>query len=213
MQESLCPFFLGCRKEFLRLALLHNVAVCHKDYLTGRFAGKRHFMGHHDHRHMILRQLANSFAEIAEKELKNELPTDGEFELIRSYGGQLQHLWEEAMKADAEATGQALTTKAFPAAVVTDVATDPDGGVCLELGTGSVSEICVIFPIGGELHVASGTCFSFYQFSQPISDRLTDNAWREMMGLALNSSGSYNTPAKKTEDWVKDFSYNWRDYN
>ena len=162
---------------------------------------------------MILRQLANSFAEIAEKELKNELPTDGEFELIRSYGGQLQHLWEEAMKADAEATGQALTTKAFPAAVVTDVATDPDGGVCLELGTGSVSEICVIFPIGGELHVASGTCFSFYQFSQPISDRLTDNAWREMMGLALNSSGSYNTPAKKTEDWVKDFSYNWRDYN
>ena len=32
---------------------------------------------------------------IAEKELRGELPTDEEFELIRSYGGQLEHFWTQ----------------------------------------------------------------------------------------------------------------------
>jgi hypothetical protein len=60
------------------------------------------------------------------------------------------------------------------------IATDPNGTV-LEVGTGNPDMIYVVFPIDGELHVASGSVYSFYQFEQPISDRLTDSEWRNLL--------------------------------
>ena len=39
----------------------------------------------------------------------------------------------------------------------------------------------VVFPIDGELHVGRGSVYSFYQFVQPMSDRLTDSEWRDML--------------------------------
>ena len=39
----------------------------------------------------------------------------------------------------------------------------------------------------GTFHVALGGVYSYYEFQQPISDRLTDEAWRAMLkaGRAL----------------------------
>ena len=155
----------------------------------------------------LLQELAERLRVIAEKELRNELPTDDEFELIRSYGGQLEHFWQEVYKG--ETTETYFTSRNFPAAIVTDVATDPNGTV-LELGTGRSSDIYVIVSVGGSLRVASGTVYTFYQFEHPMNDRLTDSKWRQMLGIHAQDNGTYvQQPEKKTEDWTDDFQYTY----
>lgn len=139
-----------------------------------------------------LRSLSEQLATMASKELQGEGLTDGEYEVIRGYGGDIEHFWREVHKD--EAGGSPFREQQFPSSLVTDVATDPNGSV-LELGTGKVSLIKVAVPIDGELRIAEGTVFSFYQFEQPLSDRLTDTEWREVMD------------SKQTEDWANEFQY------
>lgn len=124
--------------------------------------------------------LSDDLKTIAEKELTNTPRTEEEYELIRTFGGQLEHFWYEALKDDAAAAGMDyFRAQDFPAALVADVATDPNGAV-LEVGTGGAEEILVIVDIEGSLRIASGCVYSFYEFTQPISERLTDVQWREM---------------------------------
>lgn len=126
--------------------------------------------------------LALSLKTISEKELNNEKLSDEEYELIRSYGGQLEHFWLEINKEDLER--QATSVENFldqnPAAIVADVATDPNGTV-LEEGTGKIFDIYVVVPIDGKLKLAKGGVYSYYEFEWPMSDRLTDAKWREML--------------------------------
>jgi hypothetical protein len=140
-----------------------------------------------------MEQLAMSLKTISEKELNNEKLTDEEYELIRSYGGQLKHFWLEVNK-DEPAFKESVSQRAYlcenPAAIVTDVATDPNGQV-LEEGTGKIFEIFVVVPIDGKLRIARGGVYSYYEFTWPMSDRLTDKKWREL----LNSSQAPDLPS------------------
>lgn len=130
-----------------------------------------------------LAKLSDSLCQISVKELNNELLTEEEYDLIRDYGGQLEHLWIEIMRAQ---TGEEYpSTDQFPAAIVVDVATDPNGSV-LELGTGSPASIYVAVMIDGDIRICEGAAYSFYQFEQPISDRLTDSKWRRMLGVEID---------------------------
>lgn len=148
-----------------------------------------------------LESLADQFLTISEKELRNELPTDEEFELIRTYGGDLEHFWIEAFKDE----GENITTNDYPAAIVTDIATDPNG-TCLEVATGAPSIIYVIVPIDGELHICEGAVYSFYQFEQPISERLTDSEWRQMIGQAITDDGTYNSENEvEKPEWTQSY--------
>ncbi|KKU09544.1 MAG: hypothetical protein UX15_C0034G0002 [Parcubacteria group bacterium GW2011_GWA1_45_7] len=130
-----------------------------------------------------MEQLAMSLKIISEKELNNEKLTDDEYELIRSYGGQLEHFWLEVNRdepAYKETGSQRDYLNENPAAIVADVATDPNGQV-LEVGTGKISEIYVVVPIDGKLKIAKGGVYSYYEFTWPMSDRLTDKKWRELL--------------------------------
>jgi len=130
-----------------------------------------------------LEQLALSLKTISEKELNNEKLTADDYELIRSYGGQLEHFWLEVNKDEPafKATGsQRDYLDENPAAIVADVATDPNGLV-LEEGTGKIFEIYAVVPIDGQLRIAKGGVYSYYEFSWPLNDRLTDKKWREML--------------------------------
>lgn len=153
-----------------------------------------------------LEEMANQFLVMSQKELENSLLTDEEYELIRNYGGNLEHFWLEAFKDE----GDNLNTGDFPAAIVTDIATDPNG-TCLEVGTGNPSTIYVIVPIDGELHICVGAVYSFYQFEQPISERMTDSEWRQMMGIAASDQGlySYDT-AIDQPNWTQSYRYEYR---
>ncbi len=150
-----------------------------------------------------IKALCDQLCEISQKELQNEALSNDDYELIRTYGGQLEHFWEEAYRDESSSPN----IFEFPAAIITDIATNPNGSV-LEIGTGGVSTIYVVFPIDGELHIASGSVYSFYQFEQPLSDRLTDTQWRQMMGIQQSSGGGYNKPEKQMESWTDDFTWN-----
>ena len=158
----------------------------------------------------ILQELAGRLEAIARKELANELPTDDEFELIRSFGVQIEHFWQEVHKNEVEEGGY-LTTFEFPSAIVADVASDPNGQV-LEVGTGGVSTIYAVVPVDGILRVASGSVYSYYEFPWPLSDRLTDAAWLRLLGMDNMDPETSGHPQVAPVDWTNDFSLCWRDF-
>ncbi|MEN1760256.1 DUF3160 domain-containing protein [Anoxynatronum sibiricum] len=125
-----------------------------------------------------LETLALSLKTMSEKLLENQLLTDEEYDLIRSYGGQLEHFWLEALRDEGVDHRSALSEN--PAALVTDVATDPGGQVLTE-ATGTIFEIYVVVPVDGNLRVARGGVFSHYEFPWPLNDRLTNEKWRHMV--------------------------------
>jgi hypothetical protein len=125
-----------------------------------------------------MEELALSLRDISAKELTNQPLSDGDYDLIRSYGGQLEHFWIEALR---DHKGD-LAPKFWdnPAALVADVATAPPDLV-LEEATGMVSTIYAVVPIDGKLRIAKGAVYSYYEFPWPASDRLTDSKWKEML--------------------------------
>lgn len=127
----------------------------------------------------LLTELSDKLLVIAQKELKNELPSDEEFQLIKNYGGNIEHFWYDALKDESDR--DSFTTEEYPAAIIVDVATDPNGKV-LEAGTGSPRTISVIVPVDGILRIAMGSVYDYYEFEWPLSNRLTDSEWRRMVG-------------------------------
>lgn len=140
-----------------------------------------------------LEELALRLKTISEKELQGTLLTDEEFELIRSYGVQLEHFWLEALRDNGVVSPSQLYDN--PAALITDVATDPNGSV-LQEGTGYVQQIFVVVPVDGSLRIARGGIYSYYEFSGKMSERLTDEKWRQM----LTDNQLPEIPA-----WTKDY--------
>lgn len=135
----------------------------------------------------ILAELCRRLMVIAEKELKNELPTEEEFELIRTVGGQLEHFWTETVYDEAAGL---YTPQQAPAALVADVGTDPNGTV-RQVGT-DVNNIYVIVNVDGSLRLASGSVFGFYQFERPTSERMTDQQWWVELGYSPDENGNWN---------------------
>lgn len=72
-------------------------------------------------------------------------------------------------------------------ALVSDVATDVDDELCLEEAIGGASSIYVVFPIDGELHIGVGAVYTQYQFTQPMSERMTDRDWKKKSHLNYES--------------------------
>jgi hypothetical protein len=157
----------------------------------------------------LLQQLAEQLLTISNKELSNESLTDEEHELIKTYGGQLEHFWQEAMKDEANENGYVAVDE-HPSALVADIATDPNG-TCLEVGTGGVDTIYVVVNVEGSLRIATGTVYSYYEFEQPLTERLTDQEWRIMLGIDLatdeNGNFIYNSEREDVEQpsWVYEF--------
>jgi hypothetical protein len=80
--------------------------------------------------------------------------------------------------------------------VIADVHTDPNSGTVLEEAIGDPMCIFVIVLIDGEVKITRGGTFSYYEFVQPMSDRLTDEAWRDILDQGL---------APSFPDWSESF--------
>jgi hypothetical protein len=128
----------------------------------------------------------------AEKELRNEELSREEYEQLLYYGAELERLTVETTEGASrwfEITSE--TDKNM--AVIADVHTSQ--GDCLEEGVGAPLELLVIVPIGGKLYLTRGAAFSYYEFTHPVSDRLTDEKWQKML--------QSNPPPQP--DWVKSY--------
>ncbi|MDR2360222.1 MAG: DUF3160 domain-containing protein [Oscillospiraceae bacterium] len=152
----------------------------------------------------VLYDLSTRLTEIAEKELANTPLSDSDYDFIRTYGGELEHIWDTAKYYELSQTvdewsgekyGESMIEKygeymintlagyylhQHPCGVVADVATDPNG-LALEEATGFAKTIFVVFPRDGELVLGSGTVFSQYEFAVPMTERITDEEWHKRM--------------------------------
>ena len=135
---------------------------------------------------------------IAEKQLTNEPRTTEEYERIQYFGGELERLTLDVTEGG-EAVGHWFEitnpTDRNMAAIV-DVHSFFDS--VLQVGVGPAYRIYVVVPHPeGDLQLARGGCFSYWEFHWPASDRLTDEKWQGML-----DSGTAPPQPEWTESFI-----------
>ena len=131
-----------------------------------------------------LENLLNRLLAISIKELKNEELTEEEYEFIREFSEELEPIIA-GMEHLAKETR-----------IIADVHTDTNSERVLEEGTGYLNWILAAYKVpDGRIIMGAGPVFSHYEFKQPMSDRLTDEGWMELL--------ESNPPDKAS--WVESF--------
>jgi hypothetical protein len=108
--------------------------------------------------------------EISEKELAGDPLTSDDYQYIQGF--------EQLIKG----VTRGLNEHETRSTLVADVHTEPNSGMVLEEGTGGLRLlIAAVKHPTGETVLAAGPVMTYYEFKQPMDDRLTDEAWREML--------------------------------
>jgi hypothetical protein len=139
--------------------------------------------------------LAQSFAAIAQKELAGEKLTAAETSAITWYGQTLESLEDWGTTED----GLTLAPAAEKSPLVADVHTNYNAGEALEEATGYPLVLYVAFELNGKLQVLCGASYAYYEFTAPLSGRLTDEEWTAM----LDSGQAPPRPAW-TNEWISE---------
>ncbi len=134
---------------------------------------------------IALRDLIASLKTISEKELNDQELTPIEYDLIKNIGERLENI-----VGDVDPEGLKTT-------MVADVHTDPNSKQCLEEAVGYIDFVVILVEMpNGSFASMAGPIFSYYEFKQPMSDRLTDEQWEEWL-----ENG--NQPPRP--EWVRSF--------
>jgi hypothetical protein len=120
-----------------------------------------------------LSQHFQKLGDIAARELQGQPPTQDEWGLIQSCMGEV-----ECTTLTAQRYG--LEQELPPMPIVSAVSGSGDNEV-LEAATGQLNRMYVIVPLEGKLQIAQGGIYSYYEFRQPRSARLTDVEWRQRL--------------------------------
>lgn len=137
-----------------------------------------------------LEQMVVLLRNCAQKHLLNQPLSESEMEKLQYLGGEMDYiaLWLVSQgKARYWYELQMPTDRNM--ACITDVHTAEIRGTefgvqALEVGTGYAHEIYVVVPDPkGQLYLARGAVFSYYEFPYPLQGRprLTDEAWQRML--------------------------------
>jgi hypothetical protein len=114
---------------------------------------------------------------VSQTELRNGALTRTQHQRIRSIEGELESLHNTIQVI--QANYQQLSWDDKDIALVADVHTA--FGEALTVGIGRADHLVAFVPIEGKLYLAKGSAFSYYEFKQPISNRLTDKAWKDRL--------------------------------
>ena len=129
----------------------------------------------------VLEDIIARVLAVAEKELAHKPLSDDDAKFIRNLGERLKYI---AASSGPDRDWQRLDQikEAMRTAIVADVHTDQNSSKVLEEGTGWVDLIvvCYLQP-DGRLVLGAGPVLSYYEFKQPMSSRLTDQTWRDML--------------------------------
>jgi len=123
----------------------------------------------------LFAQLLAFLRDVAGKELQNTPLTEAEYKNLFCFGKVAKVLLVET---DASNPDRSQTDQQ---AVIADVHTDANSGLCLEEGVAYPLQIFVVVREGEVTRLTAGAIFSYYEFAQPIEDRLDDERWREML--------------------------------
>ncbi len=124
----------------------------------------------------LFESLVDFLRKVSINELQNEPLTIAQYENIFCFGKVMEDLMSEIKDPS-----NPWDKNCDDIAVIADVHTDSNTDNCLEEAVGYPLEIYVIVKEGGVLRMTKGAIFSYYEFTQPIADRLTDKKWREMV--------------------------------
>lgn len=103
-------------------------------------------------------------------ELEGRALNETEYEFIRTFGEQL-----EGVILGVNSDGKQTT-------IIADVHTDTNTALVLEEAVGYVQLILVAYKCpDGRIIGGAGPVFSYYEFKQPMSERLTDEEWNQML--------------------------------
>jgi hypothetical protein len=119
---------------------------------------------------------------ISVKELANQPLKAAEYDQIRLFGANLELLTNQVTQAIGGEESGLVSEADEDMAVVADVHTDPNTLKVLEEGVGHAGHIYVVAPILGKLYLTRGAVFSHFEFTWPMNDRLTDEAWQKILG-------------------------------
>jgi len=124
-----------------------------------------------DNRLSNLESVLDRSLSIAVDELEGKELTQDDYDFIRDFGKNLENII-----VGVEDEGKETT-------IVADVHTDTNTPAeVLEEGTGYVDLILVAYKVpDGRIIIGAGPTLSYYEFKQPIDNRLTDEAWKEML--------------------------------
>ena len=123
--------------------------------------------------------------QISRKELENEELSQEDYDFIRDFGESL------------EDTLQGVDERARKTTMVADVHTDQNSKQVLEEAVGYVRLMIVAYKVpDGRILVGAGPVMSYYEFRQPMGQRLTDEAWREMLA----------TDPPESPEWASNFT-------
>jgi len=118
-----------------------------------------------------LESILERLIQISKDELEDKELSESDYEFIRNFGGQL-----DAIVVGVEVEGKETT-------IVADVHTDTNPPMeVLEEGVGYTDLILVAYKVpDGRIIIGAGPNLSYYEFKQPINERLTDEQWKEML--------------------------------
>jgi len=125
--------------------------------------------------------------EISARELEGKSPTPSECEELYGIGKILGGL----VKIPGKEKYTTQTDKKM--ALIADVHTDPNSKKVLEVGVGNPLVVYAVIPYDGDNYLAAGGMFSYFEFTHPMKDRLTDEKWQNMQ------------PYDRIEDWMRSF--------
>ncbi len=152
----------------LDLLKLNEKVLIENDLLTGKLVNRNN----------RLKTVVEKLIAISQKELMGEMITNEEFESLAYIGGEIEGITLSIIESTEMVISEVKTPERY-IAVASDVYTYRQE--CLQECVGMGDEIYVIVEINGLLYLSRGAVFSHYEFTQPSSDRLTDEAWQKQL--------------------------------
>jgi hypothetical protein len=131
--------------------------------------------------------LLRSLEIISRKELDGRPLSDSEYDLIWNFGERVGFYLGFPHHTDVSMQFMAPDERVMP--IVADVATDVNSKQVLEEALGWPRVVYVVAAVTGKQVACEGAVYSYYEFKQPMSNRLTDEEWRRLMS-------SPNAPAR-----------------
>ena len=123
---------------------------------------------------------------VSNKELKKEKLTESEYNTIEYFGASIEHFTLSVVDPDKSFDEWSQVEGPDKSiAIVADIYTRnipdcPKNGILHE-AVGNANNIFVVVEIEGNLYLTKGATFSYYEFIQPLNNRLTDEEWQEML--------------------------------
>ncbi|MCG2821240.1 MAG: DUF3160 domain-containing protein, partial [Candidatus Atribacteria bacterium] len=120
-------------------------------------------------------EILKKLLDISKKELENTPLNDNEYSFIENFGSISESLISTV-------SGGEVDPEVFKTVLVADVHTDGNTEKVLEEGVGYIKTAVIAYKLPeGHILIGVGPTFSYYEFKQPMENRLTDEGWRKIL--------------------------------